>query len=256
MRRRGRTLPIVLAVLAGWAAGVAVAQPQKQRAFIFQCELNGKKVTSDRLIPECAGKEQRQLNPDGSLNRIVPPTPTADERADLEERARQAELDRVARNDAIRRDRNLMQRFPGEDEHGKARAKSLDDIRASARLSESRIALLLEEKKKLDLEREFYENDRVRKPLPLALKQKIDANEAALAAQRSLAQTQDAEVVRINALYDAELARLRKLWSGVQPGTLGPLPGTPTVAQATKPVPTPAAVTARTPDTAGKTTLK
>jgi hypothetical protein len=215
----------LLPAVAGWATAVAFAQPAQQRGFIFQCELNGKKITSDRLIPDCAGKEQRQLNPDGSLNRIVPPTPTADERADLDEKARQAELDRAARNDAVRRDRNLMQRFPNEGEHRKARAKALDDIRASAKISDSRIALLLEEKRRLDLEREFYENDRVRKPLPLTLRQKIDANDAALEAQRSLAQTQEAEVVRITALYNAELARLKKLWSGVQPGTLGPLPG-------------------------------
>ena len=43
--------------------------------------------------------------------------------------------------------------------------------------------------------------------------------------RRSLAQNQVAETDRINALYDAELARLRKLWGGAQPGSLGPLPG-------------------------------
>jgi hypothetical protein len=30
--------------------------------------------------------------------------------------------------------------------------------------------------------------------------------------------------VRINALYDAELARLRKLWAGAPAGSLGPPP--------------------------------
>jgi hypothetical protein len=228
---------MLLASLAlGSGLGVQASEPQSRRS-IFQCELNGKKVTSDRLIPECVHKEQRELNPDGSLRRIVPPTLTADELAAKEQQERDAKIQLTERNDAVRRDRNLMQRFPNEGEHYKARAKALDDIRASAKISESRIALLLAEKKKLDEEREFYENERVRKPLPHALKQKIDANDAALEAQRSLAQTQEAEVVRINALYDAELGRLRKLWSGVQPGTLGPMPGTPQTLPSTAVVP-------------------
>ena len=47
---------------------------------------------------------------------------------------------------------------------------------------------------------------------------------------------------------------LQLLWSGAQPGSLGPLPQQ---AGATlKAGATPAAVSARTPDAAGKTTLK
>jgi hypothetical protein len=33
--------------------------------------------------------------------------------------------------------------------------------------------------------------------------------------------------VRINRLFDAELERLRRLWAGAPPGSLGPLPGSP-----------------------------
>jgi hypothetical protein len=225
---RGRAIAAAgfmsLAVLAmAGSYGVVAAEPA--RLYIFQCELNGKKVTSDRLIPECANKEQRQLNADGSLNRIIPPVPTADESATNAEKKAQDDAERVARNDAIRRDRNLMQRFPNESEHRKARAKALDDIRASAKNSEARIALLMGEKKKLEEEKQFYVNEHVNKSLPSGLKQKLDANEAALDAQRSLSQTQQSEVVRINALYDVELARLKRLWAGAQPGSLGPVPG-------------------------------
>jgi hypothetical protein len=235
----------------------AVALPQAVRASdtgrpIVQCELNGKKVTSDRLIPECVHKEQRELNPDGSLKRIIPPTPTADEVAAKEEKDRDAKLEFAARSDAVRRDRNLMQRFPDEAAHRKAREKALDELRIAGRIYADRIAELMIEKKKLDDEREFYENAQVKKPLPSQLKQKIDANDASLEAQRLLAKNQVAETDRINDLYDAELARLRKLWGGAQPGSLGPLPQQ---AGATgKPVATP--VSARPPDSAGKTTLK
>jgi hypothetical protein len=225
--RKAPLRPARLASLAALAAACSFAAlaAEGPRVYIYQCELNGKKVTSDRLIPECVNKEQRQLNADGSLNRVIPPVPTADERTDLDQKQRDADAKRAADNDAIRRDRNLMQRFPNEAEHRKARAKSLEEIRASAKNSEARIALLLGEKKKLEEEKQFYVNEQVNKPLPALLKQKLDANEASLEAQRSLAQNQQSEVVRINALYDIELARLKKLWGGALPGSLGPVPG-------------------------------
>ncbi len=224
----------VLLVASAMAVPLAArAADAKSGPPIIQCELNGKKVTSDRSIPECVHKEQRELNPDGSLKRIIPPTPTADELAAKEQQDREAKAESAAKGDAIRRDRNLMQRFPDEETHRKARGKALDELRMSAKVSNERIAGLLEVKRKLDLEKQFYVNEHVNKPLPNALRQKIDANDAALEAQRSLAQNQVAETDRINALYDAELARLKRLWSGAPPGSLGPLPGPKAAAPST-----------------------
>ena len=255
-RRSARAIGLLLAVAAAAIGAAPDARAEAGRP-IIQCELNGKKVTSDRPIPECVHKEQRELNPDGSLKRLIPPTPTADEVAAKEEKDREAKLEFAARSDAVRRDRNLMQRFPDEEAHRKARAKALDELRIAGKIYADRIAELQAERKKLEDEKYFYKNERVNKPLPTQLAQKIDANDASLEAQKSLAQTQVAETNRINALYDAELARLRKLWGGAQPGSLGPLPGTQPVATETaKVAPTPAAVSARTPETPEKTTLK
>jgi hypothetical protein len=188
---------------------------------IYTCiDANGKRLTSDRPIAECSAREQRELNADGSTKRIVPPTMTADERAEAEARERSAAAERAARADALRRDRNLLARFPNEAVHNRAREAALDDMRKAVKISEARLALLATERKPLMDETEFY----VGKPLPPKLRTQIDANDAATDAQRSLLQTQEAEIVRVNALYDAELERLRKLWSGAQPGTLGALP--------------------------------
>jgi hypothetical protein len=60
----------------------AGAQTQKAAGpSIYSCDVNGKRITSDRPIPECNNRDQRELNPDGSFKRNVPPPPTADERA-------------------------------------------------------------------------------------------------------------------------------------------------------------------------------
>jgi hypothetical protein len=56
--------------------------------------------------------------------------------------------------------------------------------------------------------------------LPFKLKQQLDANEAATQAQRELVENQKVELVRVNKLYDVELARLKKLWAGAPPGSL------------------------------------
>jgi hypothetical protein len=57
------------------------------------------------------------------------------------------------------------------------------------------------------------------------LRSAIDANDASLAAQQTALQNQQAEVGRINALYDEELVRLKKLWAGAPAGSLGPASG-------------------------------
>ncbi len=236
MARRPRCgaawLPAVALLLGlglslGLSASTARAQsPALARPPIYTCVSNGKKLTSDRPVPECAGVDQRVLNGDGSLNRIVTPTQTDDERAASETRAREADAQRVQRNDAIRRDRNLTARFPDEAAHQRAREKALDNVRIAVRNSEARMKELLADRKPLLDEAEFYD----KKPLPSKLKLALDANDASLAAQKALVVNQQAEVVRISALYDAELARLRKLWAGTPAGSLGPLPGiAPTV---------------------------
>ena len=92
---------------------------------------------------------------------------------------------------------------------------ALDTVRLAIRASELRLEALSLDRKPLLDEAEFY----VGKPLPAALKAQLDANDAAVAAQRSAMRTQEAEVERINRLYDAELAHLQKLWAGAPAGS-------------------------------------
>jgi hypothetical protein len=212
---------LVLGVAVASACGPAWTQAKPAGGGIYTCEVNGKRQTSDRVIPECSDRPQRVLNPDGSLRMIVPPSMTADERADTEARERAEQAERVGKQDAIRRDRNLVARFPNETAHRKARRAALDDVDNAVRISEARVKLLRAERKKLDDEAEFYPN----KQLPFKLKSAIDANEAALAAQQGLIQNQEAERVRINANYDAELRHLEQLWSGVPAGSMGAASG-------------------------------
>jgi hypothetical protein len=210
-------------LLAGGASGLVRAQPPAPApaAAIFTCTTaDGRKLTSDRPIGECMSREQRVLNSDGSVRRIIPPTLTAEERAEQEARERRIQTERLAQQDAVRRDRNLVSRYPDLVAHNRAREAALDTVRVAMKNSEARMRELANERKPLLEESEFYKNRR----LPAKLRQQIEANDAAVEAQHSAVQTQEAELARINRLFDAELERLRRLWSGAAPGSLGPLP--------------------------------
>ena len=208
---------VALLVAALASAGLVRAAPGG--ASIFTCtDAKGNRVTSDRFISPCTG-DQRELNADGSLKRIVPPTLTIDERTEEEARARAKEIDDNKKREAINRDRNLLTRFPNEAAHRKARETALGDIGKSLSLSEARLIKLAEERKPLLEDGEFYKG----KPLPGRLRQQLDANDAAVEAQRDLVQNQQAEIIRINTLFDSELERLKKLWSGATPGSMGVL---------------------------------
>jgi hypothetical protein len=212
--------------MAGATAAQTTLPPANgARAPIYTCvSADGRRFTSDRPIAECATREQRVLNSDGSLRLVLPPQMSPEEHANKEARDRKAELDRLAQQDAVRRDRNLMQRYPDEAAHQRAREAALDTVRMAMRTSEQRVKELSAERKPLLEEAEFYKH----KPMPAKLKQQMDANDAATEAQRAAIQNQQAELERVNKLYDAELTRLRKLWAGAAPGTLaeagGPKP--------------------------------
>ncbi len=206
---------VVILVLCGSTAAWGQAAGP---APIYTCtDASGKKLTSDRPIAECNAREQRVLNADGSVKRVVPPAMTSEERSDAEARDRETETRRVEQRDAIKRDRNLLARFPNEAAHRKSRELALDDVRKSLRQSEARLIALASERRPLNNEAEFY----VGKQFPLKLKLGLDANDASVEAQKSLVQNQQIEILRIDKLYDTELERLRKLWGGAQPGSLG-----------------------------------
>jgi len=227
-----RHLPGALALVMLCAAPalaplLANAQtPASGPSGIYTCtDDKGRRLTSDRPIAECAAKEQRVLNSDGSLKTIQPPTMTTDERAEHDAREKRAAEARAAQADAVRRDRNLLARYPSEVPHQKAREAALDGVQLALRSSEQRLADLAAERKPLLDEAEFYKG----RTMPEKLKTQIDAVDASVEAQRIAVANQEAELARINRLYDAELQRLRKLWAGAPAGSLGPIAAPPAV---------------------------
>jgi hypothetical protein len=211
---------VLLAAGCLWVQGVQAQTAKAGKGAVFTCvTADGSRLTSDRPIPQCIDREQRQLGRDGSVVRVVPPSYTAEERAAREAAEQKAAAQRAALTEAARMDRNLMRRFPNEAAHNKARASAVGDVQSAIASSKKRLEVLAEERKPLETEAEFYKG----KALPGMLKRKIDDNDAARQAVTDSLTNNEAELKRVNGNYDLELERLRKLWAGAAQGSLGTL---------------------------------
>ncbi len=117
------------------AASAALLPPAG--AAIYTCvDASGRRITADRPIPECIDREQRLLNPSGTLREVRPPSLTDAERHAADERARQEALGRQRELDERNRLRALTVRYPNQAALDKDRAASLapiDDVIATAR---------------------------------------------------------------------------------------------------------------------------
>jgi hypothetical protein len=213
---RKRWVALWIAVCSG-----AWGQDVPRDGAIYTCiDDHGRAITRDRYIAECRHKEQRVLNRDGSLRRVLPPTLTADERAQREAAERAAREAQAAQQDIVKYDRLLKTRYPNEGAHQRARESALDASRSAIQSAEARLRELALERKRLGEEAEFYRG----RVLPVRLKQQIDGNEGQAEAQRNSIRNIEGEQQRINRRFDVELQRLRELWRGAEPGSLGPAP--------------------------------
>lgn len=201
---------LVRHLAAGFLWGGVLAQASAQG--IYTCvDAKGRNLTADRPIAECMDREQRELTPGGTVRRKIGPVLTAAERAAEEEKARKAAEERNRLAEEKKRERVLLGRYPTKAAHDKERATALvvaDDAIAAAK---KRTSELDAQRKKLDVELEFYRGDMSKAPAPL--KRQIEENQHHAEAQERFIANQNNEKKRINARFDEQLAKLRLLWA-------------------------------------------
>jgi hypothetical protein len=181
---------------------------------IYSCtDAKGNRHTSDRLIPECQDREHKVLGPDGSVRKVLPPMPTQAEQAEKKAREARAAEDAAVKAEAVRRDMAILKRFPTRGAHDAARRAALEIPMAAIKQGEARLAKLNEQKSAISAEAGGHSG----KSLPPELQHKVSSNTAAIRAQQEFLQVQQAEVDRLNALYDKELAMLKRLWETYPP---------------------------------------
>ncbi|MGJ7494510.1 DUF4124 domain-containing protein [Variovorax sp. RT4R15] len=204
---------IYLAGLPLLLTGIVQAQPQQAApAGIYSCiDSRGRNITSDRPIADCMDREQRELNPSGTTRRRIEPTYTAREQAERDERARQAALVALRQNEDRRRERALLMRYPNVAAHERERKDAISQIDAVIQAARKRQAELVDERKKVDDELEFYKGDASKAPASIR-RQRDDNTQSVLVQNRFIGEQED-EKKRVNARFDEERARLRQLWT-------------------------------------------
>jgi hypothetical protein len=179
---------------------------------IYTCiDSKGRKLTADRPIIDCLDREQKELSPGGIVVRKIGPSLTADERAAEEVKAAKALEERNRLEEEKKRDRALLTRYPDRAAHDKERAASLTLIDNVIAAAHKHSADLVEQRKRLDTELEFYQGD-VSKAPP-KIKRQVDEIQQQLEFQKRFVANQEAEKKRLNARYDDELVKLKQLWA-------------------------------------------
>jgi hypothetical protein len=104
-----------------WALVAAVALPAAASAEIYSCtDALGRRHTADRPIDECSARVQVQLNPSGTVRRVLQPGPTVAEQMLPE---LHATLDpRLQTQTQQQLDRALLRRYPTEHDFEQQRA--------------------------------------------------------------------------------------------------------------------------------------
>jgi hypothetical protein len=173
-------------------------------------DAKGRKLTSDRPIPECTDREQKVLNPSGTVKQTVGPTLTAQERAVQEQKEKQELEDRNRIAEERRRDKALMMRYPNKAVHDQERTEALAQIGVVKQAAVNRINELAAQRNKLNDEMEFYKKDPTK--APAYLRRQVEDNAQSTSVQKRFIAEQDDEAKRVNMRFDDELTRLRQLW--------------------------------------------
>lgn len=193
------------ACLLGGLLGNAVAQG------IYTCvDDKGRKLTSDRPIAECMDRPQKELNPSGTVRRVLSPPPLpktpaallAEEKAESEARMQQAEENR--------RDRALRIRYPDRASHDKERASAIERVNFVIDAATKRAQELTEQRNAIGIELDYYKNSPGK--VPPAIKRRLDEADVNIAGQKRLIADKEAEKKRITERFDAEFAKLKSRW--------------------------------------------
>lgn len=183
---------------------------------IYTCtDAQGRQLSADRPIPECMDREQKILNPSGSLKAKLGPALTAQERAQQAAKEKLAQEEQARLNEEKRRNRALLIRYPNKATHDKERAAALGQIKVVRQAAANRVEELLRQRTAIADELEFYKKNPDRAPLSVRL-QAEDINQS-LAIQIRFIADQDAELKRVNTRFDQELIRLQQLWTLQKP---------------------------------------
>lgn len=204
------TLGLVMA-----ASVVAQSSGSPVISGVYTCiDAKGRKLTADRPIAECIDREQKVLNPSGTVKAKVGPSLTAQERAEQEQKSKREAEEQNKAADEKRRNRALLVRYPTKAVHEKERSEAIAQVEIVIKAAKGRIDELNSQQNRLDQEMEFYKKDPSK--APAYLRRQVEEAQLSMSVQKRFIGEQEAEIRRVNARFDDELVRLKPLWAAAQ----------------------------------------
>lgn len=195
----------------GWGAAWVQSASAGGASSIYTCiDKQGRKLTSDRPIPECIDREQRELSSSGTVRRVVGPTLTDHERAVQEVQRRKDREERLRLVEERRRERVLTTRYPDKATHDIERAAAIELVDGVSATAAAHIKSLREQRQALDLEMEFYRKNP--SSAPMTLRRQLAENDESIQERQRFLAAQAQEKRRIHQRFDIELAQLQRLW--------------------------------------------
>ena len=190
-------------------AGASHAQASSN-ASVYSCvDASGRRLTADRPIAACADREQSVLMPGGSV-RTIGPSYSERERADQAVQQRREAEERYRANDGKRRERALTIRYPNKAAHDVERNDAVDVLKNQIKIVQERKVSLLEDRKKIDQDMEFYKKDPSKAPAPL--QSRLQHNREDLKEVDEQVATINEDIKRTHQRFDEEAQTLKPYW--------------------------------------------
>lgn len=180
------------------------------QAQIYMCkDADGRTITSDRPIPECADRAMRELDKSGRARRDIPAPMSAEEKRRLQLEQEKRKADEAAADEQRRSDRLLRARYKSEADIEVARKRELEQV--DDRVKRDKAVLAAAEKQQQQAQTEADALKKKNATVPTVLQHKIDdASQTVLSTRKSL-EGHEADAAAANAKHDALLKRFREL---------------------------------------------
>ena len=197
---------VLIAQGAVLTAPDALAQAAGGR--IYTCkDASGKTITSDRPLPECQGRDGRILSNQGTTVKTIEAPLTSEQQAAREVEEEKKKEAGIKRAEQLRKDKALLNTYQNIDDLESKRQRALLQVEREMKEAERRVSFLAKQELEIKEEEAFFK----KKQMPLELKRKLDENEGALRAERSLLASKKDEITQVNQRFDEDKKRFTEL---------------------------------------------
>ena len=194
---------------ASWAlwAALCACLPATAQATVFLChDGRGGTITTDHLDSNCLQYGGKELNPDGSVRRLIL---TQRQQADQRQALQREQAAREQQLREQREQRALLARYPDDATLQSARTADLHSVQALIDAAHERLKVLARERHDNALDAQFYPNGNY----PADLRARMQINQSQREQEQQMILAQQRELLRVEKHYKDLRARLQPLWA-------------------------------------------